>query len=198
MFSVIVHEISHGYIAEYLGDPTARLAGRLTLNPISHIDPFGSIILPLLLAISGLPVVGMARPVPYNPMNLYKDYKYGPLKVALAGPFSNFLMMLIFGMLGRFIFVTSPILAAFFGFIAMLNAFLAVFNLVPIPPLDGSKILTVLFPGSIFTIERFSMVGFVLVLVFVYLFSGVVFTAAAGISGIIMGPNVFRLVLQTF
>ncbi|MEK7076964.1 MAG: site-2 protease family protein, partial [Patescibacteria group bacterium] len=90
VFSVMIHEISHGYMAERLGDPTARLAGRLTLNPLKHLDPFGSVLLPFLLYYFGSPVLlGWAKPVPYNPYNLHKDYQHGPLKVALAGPLSN-------------------------------------------------------------------------------------------------------------
>ena len=101
IFSVIIHEVSHGYAAERLGDPTARLAGRLTMNPIPHIDLFGSIILPLLFFLTNSPILlGWAKPVPYDPRNL-REQRYGPLKVALAGPGSEILLFLIFGLAGR-------------------------------------------------------------------------------------------------
>lgn len=190
IFSVMIHEISHGFVAEKLGDPTARMAGRLTLNPIKHIDPFGSILLPFLLVFSGSPVVlGWAKPVPYNPLNLTKDMKYGPLKVALAGPASNVIILLVLGLIARFgAGILSDNAIALMGLIAYLNIFLAIFNLVPIPPLDGSKILPHILPKtSTMDVERVGFFGIILVFAFIYLFSGVlggiadfIFTAVAG------------------
>ncbi len=149
IFSVIIHEVSHGYVAERLGDPTARLAGRLTLNPLRHLDPFGSVILPILLAISHLPILGWAKPVPYNPYNLKHPAK-GGATIAAAGPLSNFLIALVFGILIRIISAAGSralALTPFFGLIAYLNILLGVFNLVPIPPLDGSKVLNYFLPS---------------------------------------------------
>src|SRR3989344_5382087 len=107
IFSVVIHEVSHGYVAEYLGDPTARLAGRLTLNPIKHIDPFGSGILPVILVITHSPILfGWAKPVPYNPYNL-RDPISGGAKIAAAGPISNLLLALIFAIAFRVMNVTG-------------------------------------------------------------------------------------------
>ncbi len=200
IFSVMIHEISHGFVAEYLGDGTARQAGRLTLNPIAHIDPFGSVLLPLMLSFSNLPVIGWAKPVPYNPNNLYKDYKFGPLKVALAGPFSNLAVVLVFGLLARFgAPFLSPPLIGFFSFIAFLNAFLAFFNLVPIPPLDGSKLLTLILPEeSLLFFERMGFFGIFLVLLFVWQFSHIVTTLAAQVTLFVAGGDALGTMAALF
>lgn len=144
IFSVILHEVAHGYMANWLGDPTAKLQGRLTLNPVSHIDPVGSIVLPALLLITHAPIlIGYAKPVPYNPYNLRG--RYGEGLVAFAGPATNILLALIFGLLIR---VSSaqlgPDLVNAFAIIAYINMLLALFNLIPVPPLDGSKVLSTL------------------------------------------------------
>lgn len=144
--SVVLHEVAHGYMANYLGDPTARLAGRLTLNPISHVDPIGSIILPGILAITHAPfLIGYAKPVPYNPYNL--SGKYDEALVAGAGPGTNILLALLFGLLIRFggVSMTESMLTAC-ATIVYINLLLAVFNLIPIPPLDGSKVLQGVLP----------------------------------------------------
>ena len=161
--SVIVHEISHGAIAYWLGDETAYRAGRLTMNPVSHIDPVGSVILPLLLSIPLLfgiqpIIVGWAKPVPYNPNNL-KNPKSGAGLIAWAGPASNILIACVFAGLLSFVSINTPMVMAF-QYIVLINLMLAVFNLVPIPPLDGSKILTAFLPDHspiISFIERNSM-----------------------------------------
>lgn len=174
--SVILHEISHGYIAEKLGDPTARLAGRLTFNPLKHVDIFGSVLLPLLLFFGSSPVmIGWAKPVPYNPYNL-RDQKHGPLKVALAGPFSNILLAIIFGLLVRF---GVPYLPAqmvwLLAIVVLTNISLAIFNLLPIPPLDGSQILGLILPRRwTMAIERIGFSGIIIIFVFIYLFSWVI------------------------
>lgn len=199
IFSVMIHEIAHGYMAERLGDDTARVAGRLTLNPIKHIDPFGSILLPLLLLVSGSGVVlGWAKPVPYNPNNLSKDYKYGPLKVALAGPLSNVLILLVLGLIARFgVNILSPQAVGLMGFVAYLNIFLAIFNLVPIPPLDGSKIWAYIFPKvSIFQVERLGMVGIVIVFAFIYFFSGYLAGIAGAIFQLVAGVKATGVMLS--
>lgn len=149
--SVIIHEMAHGYAALFQGDPTAKHAGRLTLNPIKHLDPFGSVILPivLLLVSAGSFAFGWAKPVPYNPYNL-RNQRWGELVVAIAGPISNLILAVIFGILIR--------MADTFGFsesfihlslmIVVINVALAIFNLIPVPPLDGSKILFTFLPYS--------------------------------------------------
>jgi Zn-dependent protease len=145
VISVIIHEMAHGYMANYLGDPTARLQGRLSANPLVHIDPMMSVILPLILIMSGSPFVfGAAKPVPYNPYNL-RNQKWGEALVAVAGPVSNIVIAIIFAVLYRYAAFTPTFTNLAFQIIG-LNIFLALFNLVPLPPLDGSKILPTLLP----------------------------------------------------
>ncbi len=175
IFSVVIHELSHGYVAEHLGDPTARLAGRLTLNPLKHLDPFGSFILPagLWFLTGGQVVFGWAKPVPYNPMNL-KDPLAGGGKIAGAGPISNFLIATIFGIIFRIFSATgiiNPFLAVLFSIIIYVNILLAVFNLVPIPPLDGSKVLFAVLPKnetSFRLVSALEQYGMVLVIIFIF------------------------------
>lgn len=191
IFSVMVHEISHGYVARRLGDDTAEMAGRLTFNPIRHIDPVGSILVPLVLYLAHLPGLAWAKPVPYNPHKLYKDFRYGPLKVALAGPLSNFALVALFALLARFSAgIVSPGFTTLLGFVAYLNAFLAIFNLVPIPPLDGSKILPLILPrryGD--AIERVGFFGILLVFLFISIFSGVISYLASSLFAFAVGPH---------
>lgn len=143
ILSVIAHEVAHGYAANSLGDPTARLAGRLTLNPLPHIDLMGSIILPALLVFTHSPILfGWAKPVPYNPYNL-KNRRWGETLVAVAGSATNILLAIIFGLIVRFgsaagFDATALSLAATIAFI---NLFLGLLNLIPFPPLDGFTVL---------------------------------------------------------
>jgi Zn-dependent protease len=160
IMSIVIHEVSHGYAAYLLGDNTARLSGRLTLNPIKHLDPFGSVILPILLFISthGTFLIGWARPVPYNPANL-KNEKRGTFIVAIAGILANLALAIIFGLLIRFalsmgISLDNPFYKIS-SIIVMLNLVLFLFNLIPIPPLDGSKILFSFLPSKYRHIENF-------------------------------------------
>lgn len=143
IISVILHEMAHGYAANWLGDPTARLAGRLTANPLVHLDPFMSVILPGLLLVTGSPILfGAAKPVPYNPYN-FTNQKWGEAIVAFAGPAANIAIAIVFAVIVRSYEVLG-LSASFIQLAIMvisLNIFLAFFNLVPIPPLDGSKIL---------------------------------------------------------
>ncbi|MBI4224994.1 MAG: site-2 protease family protein [Candidatus Sungbacteria bacterium] len=180
VFSVIIHEVAHGYAALALGDRTAQYAGRLTLNPVSHLDPFGSILLPGLLAFFHMPIIGWAKPVPYNPYNL-RNQKWGPAIVGAAGPAANLLLALAFGLCIRFVPALQYNLSGTFLFnfltiastIAVLNLVLALFNLVPIPPLDGSKVLFALLPYKWHEVETFlTQYGFILLLTFIFFFSG--------------------------
>jgi Zn-dependent protease len=156
--AVIPHEISHGVVALWLGDDTAKRAGRLTLNPIPHIDPFGSIIMPLLGAITGLPFIAWAKPVPVNPQRL-RNPRRDMLFVGLAGPTTNFLMMLASALVARSLLarahlqgvVTLDSLSLGFQLalsFALVNLFLGLFNLLPIPPLDGSSLIERVLPRS--------------------------------------------------
>lgn len=142
IFSVVVHEVAHGYMAFWLGDNTAKYEGRLNLNPFNHLELFGSFLLPLMSYFLGGFIIGWAKPVPFNPYNL-RDQKWGEAKVAFAGPLSNILIALFFGLLIRFGVLAS--LGESFLYIGtmivIINLVLATFNLMPIPPLDGSKIL---------------------------------------------------------
>lgn len=173
VMSVVIHEVSHGYAAEILGDPTARLQGRLTLNPLKHLDPVGSIIVPLLTSLSGF-TFGWAKPVPYNPYNL-RNQKWGELAVAGAGPLANILLALVFGLLIRF--AGTALSAAFVNIAAVIiviNLVLAIFNLIPVPPLDGSKILWAFFPERFRqireSIERYSFLLVILVIFAIWQF----------------------------
>lgn len=189
IFSAILHEYAHGWMAKRLGDNTAEQAGRLTLNPLKHLDPVGSILLPLVLVIMKAPFfLAWAKPVPYNPNNL-RDKKFGDLKVAVAGPLTNFLLAFIFGLAARFIPLAANIkfelissflsgnnesllslisgsLPASFTLLAMLicfvNLMLGIFNLIPIPPLDGSKVLASILPYAarekLYQFERYGLI----------------------------------------
>jgi Zn-dependent protease len=169
--SVVVHEVSHGYAALALGDPTAKYQGRLTLNPISHLDPVGSVLVPLLGYFAGGFIIGWAKPVPFNPYNL-RSAKWGEALVAIAGPLSNICLALIFGLLVRFYGQYGLASESFLGltsFVVLINITLAIFNLMPIPPLDGSKILFALLPYRWLAVrEWFERYGLVLVFVFIF------------------------------
>lgn len=148
IFSIVIHELAHGYTADRLGDPTARLEGRLTLNPIAHLDMFGSVILPLLLIITGAPFIfGWAKPVPFNPYNL-KNPKWGGALIALMGPVSNFLIVAVTAVCLHF-FDVSVFWEAILHGVMITNIALGVFNLVPLPPLDGHHILFAFLPDSL-------------------------------------------------
>ena len=151
IISIIIHEMAHAYAANYLGDPTARLQGRLSPNPLVHIDPMMSVILPGLLILSGSSFIfGAAKPVPYNPYN-FRNQKWGEVFVAAAGPASNICLAIIFAVLIRFseVFNLSETFVYLAFQIVALNVFLAIFNLVPLPTLDGSKIFPKFLPFSL-------------------------------------------------
>jgi len=187
----MIHEIAHGAMAYYLGDPTAKLAGRLTLNPIKHLDPFGSVILPLILIIiarlaGGGIIFGWAKPVPVNPLN-FRDKKYGDAKVSIAGPGANLGLALVFGLSLRFFSFPSQ-MAALLGYIVFINILLAVFNLLPIPPLDGSHILFTFLPSSFEKFRIFlQQYGLFLLLFFIFFLLPYLFPLVAGIYALIVG-----------
>jgi Zn-dependent protease len=182
VISVILHEMAHGYAANWLGDPTARLQGRLSANPLVHIDPLMSVIIPGLLILSGSSFLfGAAKPVPYNPYN-FRNQKWGEAIVAVAGPAMNIAIAIVFAILVRFseaLSLTEAFVQLSFSII-VLNIFLAFFNLVPIPPLDGSKILPRLLPYPLamkyenfrFWLERNVALSFGLVIIVFILFLG--------------------------
>lgn len=166
--SAIIHEYAHGFVADKLGDPTARYAGRLTLNPLAHIYPVGTLLLPIFLAIvsAGSFIFAYAKPVPYNPYNL-KYPKWGPALVGAAGPAANILLALVFGIMVRF--TPAGSLQLILAMIVYVNVLLAVFNMVPLPPLDGSKVLFALLPRSMNHIRVFlERYGMILLLVFIF------------------------------
>jgi len=175
VFSAIFHEYCHAWAANTLGDPTAKYSGRLTLNPLRHLDPVGTVFLPLFLLFFWGGFIGWAKPVPYNPYNL-RDQKWGGVKVAISGPAANFLIALLIGLIIRFgptIVILNPV--SFFyislSWIVYVNIVLGLFNLIPIPPLDGSKLLTDIFPN--FKIANFlttSFIGIFLALVLAIMF----------------------------
>lgn len=153
---IVVHEVAHGFAAYKLGDPTAKAAGRLSLNPIKHIDPFGTVILPLLLMILHWPIFGYAKPVPYNP-TYFKDPRRGDAITGLAGPLANLCMALIAAIIMQILHAALPPLVLFSGamyyvyamflpIFILVNLYLMFFNLLPIPPLDGSSIIALFIP----------------------------------------------------
>lgn len=189
LFSVVLHEVAHGYMARALGDDTAERAGRLTLNPLKHLDPVGSILLPILGAISHFPVIAWAKPVPYNPAMLVRDRQHGPLKVALAGPATNLGLLLVFGLAARFMLPGGDtLLIAGLTFVALVNASLAVFNLIPIPPLDGSKLIGIFSPRLSERLDSFGFGGILVLFALVYLAGGLLFQASYFLVSLVASP----------
>lgn len=191
VISVIIHEVAHGVAANLLGDPTARMAGRLTLNPIPHIDPIGSIFVPLILSLlPGGIIIGWAKPVPYNPYNL-RAKRWGPALVAGAGPVVNIILALLTTLALRGSFALGLSLSAatlsFLSSIVLINLILAFFNLIPIPPLDGSRILTALLPYRYrYIMDGLERYGLFLIIVALLLWgqiASLVFTLTAFLVG---------------
>lgn len=182
--AIVFHEVAHGFAAYRLGDPTAKRAGRLSLNPVKHIDPFGTVLMPAMLMLANMPVFGYAKPVPYNPM-YFKDKRKGDLIVGLAGPFAN-LVMAALGALAAFALWTTmadEILAAyvsdgalyylfmFLQMLTLLNLYFMFFNLLPIPPLDGSSIIAFFLPMRLlpkwYRIQRYALPVFMIAVILV-------------------------------
>jgi len=197
--SVVFHELSHGYAAYALGDPTAKYAGRLTLNPLKHLEIFGSIIVPVLTFMFGGIVFGWAKPVPYNPYNLHAEKfglpaRSGEVLVALAGPLSNFLIAVVFSIYIRSMgesLGNSPA-GQIAILIVLVNLTLAFFNLIPIPPLDGSKIFWGLLPYRFHQVKEFvdrNMLVFIIIVIFSisFILDPLVFKLFALMTGVSIG-----------
>jgi Zn-dependent protease len=183
LLALPIHEFAHAATAVALGDDTPRIQGRYTLNPLAHFDPMGSI----LILIAGF---GWAKPVQWNPRNITIDLKLGAILVALAGPLSNLALALIGVLLLRFGFGTVPQLATFLQFFIIINVYLFVFNLIPIPPLDGSHVLFALLPGDTFKLRaQLSQYGFVLLFLVIFLADDVIRVPAQFVLNLL-----FRLV----
>lgn len=194
IFSVVVHEVSHGYMAYRFGDLTAKYAGRLTFNPIKHIDPLGSIILPVIMALlPGGIILGWAKPVPINPYNFTRR-KLGEFATAFAGPLSNILIAGIFIVLIRFSgeLGMDPIFVQLSLVVVIINSVLAFFNLIPIPPLDGYRIVSILLPVDL--VERFEYFsqrfGIFIVLFFVLFLWNPIFLLIMSAIELLTGINI--------
>ncbi len=173
VMSVVIHELSHGYMAEILGDPTPRLQGRLTLNPLKHLDLVGSFIVPVITFFAGF-TFGWAKPVQWNPYNV-KNKRWGELLISIVGPLSNFLIAIVFGIVIRFFGESlSPSFIQISLYVIAINIALAVFNLIPLPPLDGSKVLFALLPRRWYRVrevlEQYSIFFFLILVFFLWRF----------------------------
>jgi Zn-dependent protease len=200
IFSIIIHEVAHGYAANSLGDPTARLSNRLTLNPIPHIDPIGSVAIPALLIFSSSPILfGWAKPVPYNPYNL-RNQRWGEALVAVAGSATNLLIAVIFGLVIRFgsALGLSEAALTLAVSVVFVNVFLGLFNLIPFPPLDGFTTLRAALPwnlsrqlssleASVRGSGLLALIGFLFV--FSYFFSGPFFRLVSAIVYFLIGAS---------
>ncbi|MEX0652121.1 MAG: site-2 protease family protein [Candidatus Paceibacterota bacterium] len=202
ILSIVIHEVSHGYMANMLGDPTARIAGRLTLNPIKHIDLMGSIIIPGLLVLSGSPFLfGYAKPVPYNPYNLRKyswGQRWGEALVAGAGPAVNIFIAIVFGLFIRLstaLEFATPAIIQISTTVVFINILLAVINMIPLPPLDGSKVLEAILPFSLaqqyarvrLVLEHNIFIAFGLVILLIIIFGGAFAQFIFFLSGLLIG-----------
>ena len=208
--AIVCHEVMHGFAAYKLGDPTAKSAGRLSLNPMKHVDPFGTVILPLCMMLMGGPVFGYAKPVPYNPA-YFKDPKKGDVIVGLAGPFANLLLACLAALVSWILFPMAQNLVMqneffsifylqFLPMFALINLYLMFFNLLPIPPLDGSSIIALVLPRKYlpryYQMQRYAFPVFMIVLIALpYVFNinpvGIYLDVTAGNLGNLLFP--FRI-----
>ena len=198
IISIILHEMAHAHAANALGDPTARLQGRLSPNPLVHIDPLGSVIIPGLLMFMNAGILfGWAKPVPYNPYNL-TNQKWGEALVALAGPAANVLLAVIFSLIVRFgdVLTLPDSFISLAWYIVYINVLLALFNMLPFPPLDGSKILSSVLPYPLSMhyqkfirfVEQYGIfVMFAFIFIFIQFFSGPFFVFVSGIVELLTG-----------
>lgn len=198
MVSVILHEVAHGYAANALGDPTARLSGRLTMNPLPHLDPVGSVIVPLVLVTSQSGILfGWAKPVPYNPYNL-RNARWGEAIVAVAGSATNLLIAAVFIMCvhAASAGIIPASAGAFAGTVAFINLFLGLFNLVPVPPLDGYTVLRGILPYTFSYklmafedhVRNLGMLGIIVVLLaFSFVFAGPFFALVSHLFAFLIG-----------
>jgi Zn-dependent protease len=179
--AIILHEVSHGYVAYMLGDPTAKMRGRLTLNPISHIDPFGTLLLPVLMLLlsGGTTAFGYAKPVPINPYNFRGDKRWGMLLTGAAGPAMNLAIATVFGLALRVALPLLPntnvgqVVVQMWGTFVFLNLMLMSFNLIPLPPLDGSRVVQYFLPdGALRVYEQIERYGFLVILAVLFLIPG--------------------------
>lgn len=176
--SITVHEFMHAWTADYLGDPTPRSAGRVSLNPIAHIDLFGTIIMPLILILAGLTPFGWAKPVPINPNN-FKNFRLGEALTSLAGPFANLVMILVFAFLYKALPVKESVFAIFVLRVVLINLVLMIFNLIPIPPLDGSKVVYAFLPYSV--VEKLEIYGPFLLIPVIFILGPIIISPIATI-----------------
>ncbi|MBE0477576.1 site-2 protease family protein [Candidatus Aerophobetes bacterium] len=192
-FSIILHEIAHGLMAERHGDPTARIMGRITLNPLPHIDPVGTVLLPAIMIImnlfgGALPIFGWAKPVPINPRNL-NDPKKDMMWIALSGPGTNFAIAVFLALVYRLFAMPNTLAGVVLFYGTTVNLFLAFFNLIPIPPLDGSRILSGVLPEHLsYKLAQIEPFGFIILLLL--LVSGVLnylFFALIRLSAVLTG-----------
>lgn len=188
LFSMTIHEAMHGFMAYYLGDDTAKLQGRLTLNPIKHIDPFLTILLPLILALTpGAPIFGGAKPVPFNPARV-RHGEWGAALVALAGPMTNFVFAFIsFGIYAVTGADETSLVGGIFMLSAVVNLGFFVFNMLPLPPLDGSRVLYAVAPDGIRRVmESIEQFGIILIFAIIFLASSLIGSIMiGGITGIL-------------
>jgi len=189
IFSAIVHEYMHGWMANELGDSTAKNAGRLTLNPLAHLDLWGSVLLPIMLYFTAHFIFGYAKPVPYNPNNL-RDPKYDPVKVALAGPLSNLVLAIFFGLFIRFVPISNDLLVQLLSAIVEINLILFIFNILPIPQLDGSRVIFPFLPRPIQEFYvRAEAIGTIIALLFVLVAFPAILIAVNFLFTLIVGQS---------
>lgn len=198
LLSAVFHEYMHGWAANELGDSTPKDLGRLTLNPVAHIDPVTTLLLPafLLWATGGRFMFAAAKPVPFNPYNL-KYPKYGPALVGVAGPLGNIALAVVFALIVRFLEL-APAVSSLAVLVVWANVLLAVFNLVPIPPLDGSHVLISLLPPRwerlIMFLERY---GLLIFFFFLFFLSDLLLPVIAGVAYMLLGVNGLNILLST-